>query len=60
VVREKQFAWSLHGNMLYLAIQEHIYEFDFKIPLSRAGKDLVNAVMDGVPTVVDAVAEAES
>ena len=42
-----------------MAIQKHLYGFDLGISLSRAVEDRVDAFMDGVPAVFDALANAK-
>lgn len=54
--REEQLVWSLQGSILYMAIQKHLYGFDQGITLNRAVEDRVNAFMDGVPAVFEALA----
>jgi AcrR family transcriptional regulator len=54
--REEQLVWSLQGSMLYMAIQKYLYGFELDVDLTSAVEDRVDAFLDGVPAVFEALA----
>jgi AcrR family transcriptional regulator len=54
--REEQLVWSLQGSMLYMAIQKYLYGFELDADLTSAVEDRVDAFLDGVPAVFEALA----
>jgi hypothetical protein len=53
--REEQLVWSLQGSMLYMAIQKYLYGFELDVDLASAVEDRVDAFLDGVPAVFEAL-----